>query len=249
MPKASSSNSSEVHPEPQGPRHVVLIPDGNRRWARKHGRPGPDGHRAGAKMAGKILQKALDMKIPYVTAWGASVGNITKRSPLEVRVLFSIFSKYFKDLAKDKRVHENEVRLEVLGRWRELFPAATSRVIESAIKATRSYSRYHLTVLLAYSGLDEMTAAVADVAEAARKDKKLKVTRETVAEHLWSGKLPPVDLVIRTGGEPHWSEGMLMWQVANAQLHFTPTLWPDFTPDEFESIIARYNRTERRLGA
>jgi undecaprenyl diphosphate synthase len=102
---------------------------------------------------------------------------------------------------------------------------------------------------MAYSGIEEMTAAVKDIAAGARRDPRLTVGPETITSHLWSRDLPPVDLVIRTGGEPHWSEGMLMWHVANAQLHFTPTLWPDFGPEEFAKIVARYNRTERRLGA
>jgi undecaprenyl diphosphate synthase len=207
------------------------------------------GHKAGAETIGKILEKALEFEIPYVTLWGASTSNVLKRDKREVAFLYEVFSEYFKKAALDKRVHKNEVRIEVLGRWRELFPAGLKRSIEKAIEATRSYEKYHLTVLMAYSGVEEMTAAIKDIAAEARRNPRFMVKPETIASHLWSRGLPPVDLVIRTGGEPHWSEGMLMWHVANAQLHFTPTLWPDFGPEEFERIVAQYNRTERRLGA
>src|SRR3989338_8459130 len=107
------------------PKHIVIIPDGNRRWAKQKGLPSFFGHRAGAKAAEKTLKTLLDLKISYVTFWGASLSNITKRSPEEVRALLAVYKKQFTKLAKDKRLAKNGIKVEILGRWRELFPEET----------------------------------------------------------------------------------------------------------------------------
>jgi undecaprenyl diphosphate synthase len=228
--------------------HIVIVPDGNRRWARQHGRPASFGHYEGAKAAEKILGAALDLKVPCLTLWGCSVANVTERSPAEVKVLFAIFGRYFKKLLTSKEIHENRVRVDFLGRWPELFPASVQKVIRSVIKATEHYDRHRLTFLLAYDGRDEMATAIEAITAQKRKNPKLTVTRDLIKRNLWTHDLPPVDLVIRTGGEPHWSAGLMMWDVAEARLHFTPTFWPAFTPAEFKRIITAYDTTERRFG-
>ena len=230
------------------PNHVVIIPDGNRRWARERGKPAPMGHKAGAEAVTGVLEAALDLGIPHMTLWGASVNNVTKRSKAEVEFLFQVLETYFEKLAKDKRTHENETRVRVLGRWRELFPASLKKAIQKAMDETAEYAKNNLTILLAYSGLDEMADAVRRVAEDARKDPALTVDEETIKKYLWTSDLPPADLVIRTGGEPHWSQGFMMWDVAEAQLYFTETLWPAFTPQEFKKAIENFGNTERRHG-
>jgi len=102
---------------------------------------------------------------------------------------------------------------------------------------------------MAYSGIDEMTSAVKQIANRKAQGKNLKIDEKLIKENLWTKDLPPVDLVIRTGGEPHWSMGMMMWDVANAQLYFTETLLPDFSVEEFKKAIEQYSKTERRMGA
>ena len=101
---------------------------------------------------------------------------------------------------------------------------------------------------MAYSGVDEMTAAIQKIAQLKIKDSKFEIDEKTVKENLWTKDLPPVDLVIRTGGEPHWSAGLMMWDVAEAQLYFTKTLWPDFSENEFKKTIEKYSEIERRMG-
>ena len=233
------------------PNHIVLIPDGNRRWARKKGLPPFFGHREGTKIVGKILKAALDLKIPYFTFWGTSVDNILKRAPKEVDFLFKIFEIYFKNLAKNKDIHQNRVKVDVLGRWQKLFPEKTKKIIEEAIEKTKNYENYRLTFLMAYNGIDEMTNAIQKIAQLKTKNLKLKVDEKLIKKNLWTRDLPPVDLVIRTGSasEPHLSNGMMMWDVANAQFYFTDVLFPDFSPAEFQKAIGRYAKTERRMGA
>ena len=231
------------------PNHIVLIPDGNRRWARNKGLPPFFGHRQGAKTMEKILKAALDMKIPCLTFWGASLDNITKRSPREVKFLFDIFERWFKKLIKTKEVHQNSVKINILGRWEKLFPEKVKKPMKEAMEKTKNYKNYQLTFLMAYSGIDEMISAIQRIAKIKNQKSKIKIDGELIKNNLWTKDLPAVDLVIRTGGEPHWSMGMMMWDVANAQLYFTETLLPDFSVEEFKKAIDRYSKTERRMGA
>jgi len=232
------------------PQHIVLIPDGNRRWARKRGLPPFFGHRQGAKTTEKILKAALDLKIPYFTFWGTSLDNITKRSPQEVNFLFDIFERWFKKLAKSKDIHKNFVKINVFGRWNKLFPERVKKPIRQAIEKTKNYRNHQLTFLMAYSGIDEMTNAIQRIAKLTlRRGSGQGIDEDLIKKNLWTKDLPAVDLVIRTGGEPHWSMGMMMWDVANAQLYFTETLLPDFSVEEFKKAIDRYSKTERRMGA
>ncbi|MDO8664166.1 MAG: polyprenyl diphosphate synthase [Candidatus Liptonbacteria bacterium] len=230
------------------PKHIVLIPDGNRRWAKKRGLPSFIGHREGAKTTEKLLKEALGLGIENLTFWGCSVDNVTKRSPQEVKFLMKIFEIYFRKLAKRKELHKDEIKVDILGRWREFFPEATKKAMRLAIDETKKYKKRRLTFLMAYSGLDEMTVAINKIAELKVKSPKLKVDENLIKNNLWTKNLPPVDLVIRTGGEPHWSSGLLMWDVANSQLYFTETLFPDFSVAEFKKALENYGGTERRMG-
>lgn len=230
------------------PQHIVLIPDGNRRWARKKGLPPFFGHRQGAKTTKKILKAALELKIPCFTFWGTSLDNVTKRSPEEIKFLFNIFEQYFKKLINSKEIHQNSVKINVLGRWDKLFPERLKQLIKKLINKTKNYKNHQLTFLMAYSGIEEMTSAIQRIAKFKIQNLKFKINEESIKANLWTKDLPPVDLVIRTGGEPHWSSGLMMWDVADAQLYFTETLFPDFSAEEFKKAVERYTETERRLG-
>ena len=232
------------------PKHIAIIPDGNRRWAREKGFKPWIGHRLGVKYFEKVLDKALELKIPYITFWGGSWDNLTKRAKIELNFLFKVYAEQFKRMLDDKRIHQNKVRINVLGRWKEILPQKTQIAIEEAMKRTKGYNQHFLTFLLAYNGTDEMTDCIQKIAELA-KQKPIKVTEKLIKENLWTKDLPPVDLIIRTGCEsdPHMSTGFMMWDAAYSQFHFTETLFPDFGPKEFEKIIEDYSKKERRLGA
>ena len=235
------------------PQHIVLIPDGNRRWARKRGLPPFFGHRQGVKTLEKILKAALDLKIPYFTFWGTSLDNVTKRSSSEVNFLFKLFERHFKKLAKVREVHQNGVRINVLGRWEKLFPEKTKKAIREAIEKTKNYKNYQLTFLMAYSGIDEMTTAIRGIAEFRIQNSELRINEESIKANLWTKDLPAVDLVFRTASErnnwSHLSAGLMMWDLADAQIYFTQTLFPDFSVAEFKKAIKQYSQTERRMGA
>ncbi|TSC61184.1 MAG: tritranpolycis-undecaprenyl-diphosphate synthase [Parcubacteria group bacterium Gr01-1014_107] len=230
------------------PQHVVIVPDGNRRWAKKQGRPIFFGHQKGAETIGKILQAALGLKIPCLTIWGCSLANITERSREEVNFLYALFEQYFKKLLKSKEVRKNEVRIRVIGRWQEFFPEGLKAATRELMELTKNYNHYRLNFLMAYSGVDEMTNAIQKIVSLPKNPHSVTISPILVKQHLWTSDLPPVDLVIRAGGEPHWSAGMMMWDVAESKLHFTETLWPDFSGEEFKRIIDGYGKTERRFG-
>jgi undecaprenyl diphosphate synthase len=234
------------------PNHVAIIPDGNRRWAKKKGlaslvghQMAFSGHQKGASSAEEIIKKALEMKILYLTIWGSSLDNITKRSKSEVNCLFKIFKEEFEKIIKEERIHKNKVRIEVIGKWREYFPKDTIKAIEEAIEKTKKYDKYFLTFLMAYNGTDEMIDCIKKI-----KEKRGEVNEKTIMESLWTKDLPPVDLLIRTGCEndPHLSAGFMMWHTAYSQLYFTNKYFPDFREKQFEEAIKDYTERERRGG-
>jgi undecaprenyl diphosphate synthase len=178
-----------------------------------------------------------------------SADNVLKRPKKEVEVLFSIFKKQFKKLAKSKEIQKEGVKINVFGLWKKLFPEEVKEAIKEAIEKTKKNKNFVLTFLLAYNGTDEMLEAIKKIVKKAR-EKEIEITEKTLIENLWTGTLPPVDLVIRTGceGDPHNSAGFMMWHTAYSQFYFTKTFFPDFSPEEFEKAIKNFQKRERRFG-
>ena len=229
--------------------HIAIIPDGNRRWARKKGLAPEKGHEPAMETIEKIFNRALELKIPYLTFWMASRDNLTKRSKKEVRILIKIITKEFQKLINHARIRENKVKVKVLGRFKKILPKKSVKIIERLIKKTEKYNLFFLTFLLAYNGTDEMADAIKNIVRFAKK-RAIKITGKLIKNSLWTKDLPPVDLIIRTGceGDPHNSAGFMMWQTAYSQYYFTKTLFPDFTPKEFEKAVNNFLKRERRLG-
>lgn len=225
--------------------HIAIIPDGNRRWARKRGLPAFMGHYEGLKAVERILKAAaLEESVSHITIWGASVDNLLKRSKEEVSHLNEVFSRAAV-LAFEKAAEMPEgTRLFIRGEWEgylsESLKETLRRINEAGAKKT---GRLTVTALIAYSGKGDMLRAIQKV-----KESGAEADEETLIKNLSTGDLPPVDLLIRTGGEPHNSDGFMMWQAANAALYFTETLWPDFVAEEFRAAIAGVQAREKRLG-
>lgn len=230
------------------PKHVAIIPDGNRRWARKKGLSVWLGHEYGVKMFGDLLRKGKELGISCLTFWIGSWDNLTKRPKREVDFLIKLYTEYFEKIAKDKEIHENRVKISVIGRWKEILPEKTKTAIKKALSATKNYNDYFLNLLLAYDGTDEMQDCVEKIAGLYPEK---KISKQLIKENLWTKDLPPVDIIIRTGcqDDPHASAGFMMWDTAYSQFHFTKTFFPDFGSQEFEKIIKDYSKKERRMGA
>ncbi len=129
-----------------------------------------------------------------------------------------------------------------------MFPEEVKKSIQQAIDKTKNYNNMFLTFFLAYSGVDEMMQAIKNIVRLARNKKDLKITSQLIKDNLFTYDLPPVDYLIRTGGEPHLSCGFMMWDIADTRLYFSNKLWPDFTKKDFICAIEQYKKVERRFG-
>lgn len=228
------------------PNHIAIIPDGNRRWAKNNGLDPWEGHEEGAKKIEELTRKALNLGIKNMSFWGSSLGNLEKRPLKEKKALLDIYERYFKEVMDSEDIHNNKVKLNVIGRWEEYFPEGLKKVLKKGIEKTKDYNSYTLNFFLAYSGDDEMIEAVKKIVD--KFDDKNKITKEVIKDNLMTRELPAVDYMIRTGGEPHLSAGFLMWDIAEAQLYFSDKFFPDFGADDLEAAIEEYKERGRRLG-
>lgn len=228
------------------PRHVVIIPDGNRRFAAERGRESWEGHEAGATNTEKLIREARAIGIQELSLWGSSLENLTKRPLAERQALLRIYEEHFKKLLASEDIHTDKLRIRFIGHWEEQFPKTLKKVMYDCIEATKEYDQYFLNFFLAYSGDDEMRLAIQKIAE--HLPVGAAVTDAMIKEHLMTRELPPVDLLIRTGGEPHLSAGFMMWDIANTQLYFSEKYYPDFDEAAFREAIADYAVRGRRYG-
>ncbi|PIP28084.1 MAG: di-trans,poly-cis-decaprenylcistransferase [Candidatus Moranbacteria bacterium CG23_combo_of_CG06-09_8_20_14_all_35_22] len=228
------------------PNHIAIIPDGNRRWAKNKGLKPWEGHEEGAKNLEKLIQVALKKGIKCFSMWGSSMDNLLKRPISEKKALLDIYKRYFQRLVTGKEIHENEARVNVIGRWEEQFPESLKAVIREAIEKTKHYKKRMLNFMLAYSGTDDMLQAISKINNTYQEE--IKITPEILKANLMTRDLPPVDFMIRTGGEPHNSNGFLMWDSADAQLYYSTENFPDFNEEKFEEALEEYARRGRRYG-
>ena len=240
--------ASTQPPPPTGPHpaeHVAIIMDGNGRWAQNRGWPRLVGHRKGAERVKQIVRCAPDLGIRWLTIYAFSTEN-WKRSTEEVLGLMSIFARYIEREAD--RLAAESVRMRFIGDRSRLDPKL-QKLMAGIEARTAPFSRLNLTVAINYGGRDELTRAVQAIAVkvAAGTLQPGAVSDEMISDHLDTADLPDPDLVIRTSGETRTSN-FLPWQAAYAEFEFTPTLWPDFTPEELAAILARFGNRERRFG-
>lgn len=229
------------------PRHVAIIPDGNRRWAKAKGLLPWEGHAAGAKVTEELIRTAREIGIQELSFWGSSLANLAKRPMEEKLALLEIYTANFKRLLESPEIHEHQVRVRCIGRWQEQFPESLKQLLIQGMETTRKYGRYGLNFFLAYSGDDDMLHAVRSIVKDGLPAGSIDET--VLKRHLATAELPPVDLLIRTGGDPHLSTGFMMWETKDAALAFPECFYPDFGPDAFRSIIEDYTaQGERRFG-
>jgi undecaprenyl diphosphate synthase len=163
--------------------------------------------------------------VKYFTIWGASEDNLLKRSKLEVDILTRLLKEELKDILKSEEIEREKVRVTIKGKGIDMLKDAELTTLANEVEEkTRSHQNHHFTLLFGYDGKSEMLHAIEEI----QKRPSEKVNYESVKKNLMTGELPAVDLVIRTGGEPHWSSGFLMWLTADSELHFTETFWPAF---------------------
>ncbi len=227
------------------PNHVAIIPDGNRRWAKIRAKQPWLGHGAGRENFKAVTETFFKSGVKFITFWTASLDNLTKRSKTEIGFLKKYLYQELKNKDSIAKFLREGIRVRVVGQWGEVFTdSALQSAIQNIEQITAKCERHQLTILFGYDGKSEMLHAVKQAIGV-----KEKVDESFLRKNLWTGFLPDVDLVIRTGGEPHWSAGFLMWLTANSQFYFTEKLWPDFSKQDVKLALEDYARRQRRLGS
>ena len=221
---------------PQEARHVAIIMDGNGRWAKRKQLPRVMGHKKGVEAVRALVRSLKDTPIECLTLYAFSSEN-WKRPEDEVDDLMNLMRKFIKsDLPE---FIANDVKLHILGDWRGLAPDIVA-MLEDALAQTANGSRT-LAVALNYGAQAEIVAAARMAAEHG------DITEQSIAANLYTAELPPLDLLIRTSGEVRLSN-FLLWQAAYAEMIFTETLWPDFTPAHLKDALDQFSGRERRFG-
>jgi undecaprenyl diphosphate synthase len=223
------------------PRHVAIIMDGNRRWARMQQRAEIEGHAAGVEAIRTLLKHAVRRGVPVMTLYAFSRENWA-RSDDEVTGLFGLLEQAVRSETAELR--RQGVRIRLLGRLDEL-PDATRRSIDEALAETAEGDRLLLNVAFNYAGRTELVDAFRRLTEQGIAADA--IDEQAICDALYTAGLPDPDLVIRTGGEQRLSN-FLIWQSAYAEFYTCETLWPDFGPEAFDAALLEFARRHRRYG-
>ena len=225
--------------------HLAIIMDGNRRWAYAHGFGVLKGHYQGADTLEAISRAAIDHKIEWLTVFAFSSEN-WQRPATEVKGLMSLMKWFIH--TRSKELIDNNIRLRIIGR-RDRFSNDLQDAIDGVEKSSAMNTGLNLTVALDYGGRQDLTAAAARIAYEVESGllKANQVNDDLLKSRLSTRVLPPVDLLIRTGGEQRVSN-FLLWDLSYAELHFSDRYWPEFTAQDLAMAISDYTKRERRFG-
>ena len=234
------------------PRHIGIILDGNRRYARQRRLADPaEVYDLGARKLDAVLDWCAGLGIPAVTLWVFSTENLG-RSPEEVSAILSAVERKVKSLADDPLVHRRQLRVRAVGKL-ELLPDSTVAAIRAAERATAAYAAMTLTIAVAYGGREE----IADAMRALLKDREKRgesleeiidgISEDQIGRYLYAADLPDPDLIIRTSGEVRLS-GFLLWQSAYSEFYFSDVYWPVFRKIDFLRAVRAFQQRQRRFG-
>ena len=228
------------------PRHVGIIMDGNRRWAKSKGKPASFGHREGAKTLEKIVRYANKIGLEYITVYAFSTEN-WKRAEDEVKTLMMILQNYLDDYSK--RADSENIKVKMIGDITALSKGMQESIIK-CMERTKNNTGVTFNIAINYGGRDEIVKAVRKISEQV-KTGKLKIediNEDLVSNNLHTAGQPDPDLIIRTSGEIRLS-GFLTWQSVYSELLFVQKYWPDFTEEDLDNAIIEYQKRTRKFGA
>lgn len=223
------------------PVHVGIIMDGNGRWAKKRNLPRTNGHKEGLEVAKKIVKKAAEIGIKYVTLYTFSTEN-WKRAQEEVGYLMTLIKSHLR--AEFEFYKKNGIRIKHIGDL-EGLPADVKSEILTAVEETEKFTGLTVVLAINYGGRDEIVRGIKSIIKS--EENIDNISEETVKSSFDIEDLPDVDLLIRTGGELRLSN-FLLWHAAYSELLFTNTLWPDYNENEFEKNIEEFQLRVRRFG-
>jgi undecaprenyl diphosphate synthase len=227
------------------PRHIAVIMDGNGRWAKQHGKARVFGHRSAIKSVRETTEAAAELGVKYLTLYAFSTEN-WKRPKLEVSALMRLLVETLnKEVAT---LNKNNIRLQAIGEISKL-PKATYKALLEGIEATKNNDRMTLILALNYSAKWEITEAAKKLAQEVQEGSldPSAIDQEKFASALTTSDVPDPELMIRTSGENRISN-FLLWQIAYAELYFTPLFWPDFRKENLYEAILDFQQRERRFG-
>ncbi len=233
------------------PKHLGLILDGNRRFARAAGVERELGHELGADKAHEVMQWCLELGIPVATIWVLSTDNAS-RDPAEVAHLMKLFEREARSLAADKRIHANKVRVRAIGQHHE-FPISVTAALADLEAATRHYDGMLLNIAVGYGGREEIVDAVKAhlEREAGAGRSVAEVAAELHPDHLsaqmYTAGVPDPDFIIRTSGEIRLS-GFMLWQSVYSEFYFCDVYWPGFRRVDFLRALRDFQDRKRRFG-
>ncbi|MBC5815130.1 MAG: isoprenyl transferase [Candidatus Eremiobacteraeota bacterium] len=227
------------------PKHVAIIMDGNRRWARSRRLPAIEGHRRGIAALREATHAARDFNIPILTVYGFSTEN-WRRDSKEISLLLDLCIYFAQnELAELQR---NNVRVNVIGRYQAL-PKASFEALDGLVKRTAANDGLVLNLAVNYSAREELKDAVRAIAadvKSGRLDPGA-IDEESIASYLYTSDMPDPDILIRPGGERRLSN-FLLYQVAYTELYMSDVYWPDFTKDHFKRALIEFQNRQRRFG-
>jgi tritrans,polycis-undecaprenyl-diphosphate synthase [geranylgeranyl-diphosphate specific] len=229
------------------PKHVAIIMDGNRRFAKELGLSWEAGHIIGKEKIEEVLDWCFDLNIHILTIYAFSTENF-KRSEKEVKTLMTLFKEELDQAKEDSRIHQNRVRIRIFGHL-EALPADIQASAKNIMEMTKKYKTFQLNIALAYGGREEIIQAIQHMASDVKKGKLKaeKISQSTVASYLYTRGVPDPDLILRTSGEERVSN-FLLWQLAYSELYFSDVYWPAFQKRDFLQAIRTYQHRKRRFG-
>jgi tritrans,polycis-undecaprenyl-diphosphate synthase [geranylgeranyl-diphosphate specific] len=230
------------------PHHLAIIMDGNRRYAQHEGLPSGEGHKVGGAKLAEVVEWSHEVGIEGLTVFAFSTENFD-RPPQEVNRLMDMFEQELRRLGADKRVHEYQVRIRIIGQTDRL-PEHVAKAAEEVIQATKNHHRYYFNIAIGYGGREEIVAAVKQIAVEI-KEGKLEpedIGKELLSSYLYTADTPDPDLILRTSGEERISN-FLLWQLAYSELYFSDVYWPALRKTDFLEVIQSYQHRQRRYGA
>ncbi|MBI4130258.1 di-trans,poly-cis-decaprenylcistransferase [Candidatus Roizmanbacteria bacterium] len=223
------------------PKHVALIMDGNRRWAKEQDKSPLEGHEEGEQRIEPLVDRAIELGIPYLTFWAFATKN-WRRTKKEVDFLMKLFRENLSK--KVDSFHRKNVRVNVIGNLSQ-FPTDIQTMTREWVERTKNNTKIIVNIALSYGGRDELIRAIKQIVrEEISPD---TIDEQVVSNHLDTAGQPDPDLLIRTGRVVRLS-GFLIWQLEYAEFYFTHKLWPEFTVDEFEKALFWYQEQKRNFG-
>lgn len=228
------------------PKHIAIIMDGNRRWAKAKGKPVSYGHKEGAKTLEKIVRYANKIGLEYITVYAFSTEN-WKRAEEEVKALMLLLQNYLDDYAK--RADTENIRVKILGDTSALS-SGMQKSIQNCMERTKDNTGVTFNIALNYGGRDELLKAIKEIANQVKNNEIQvdKITEEIVSNHLYIKDQPDPDLLIRTSGEQRLSN-FLPWQLVYTEFLFIDKNWPDFEEIDLDNAIIEYQKRTRKFGA